>query len=325
MEHPVDQRDFAPDSITVQHADPPFDLPNARGADLILRSTDNVNFYVSSALISFSCPKFHEVIANNSTSNKDQGSHDVLKCPVIEVQASMTALYYILHFVYPVGATPLPDKSIDGIKARAEAALQSDPYRVLVLARKHGWEDLERRAVLETFGRPTDDIPLFPELAVLTGIDFRRILKHRAACSRNLALASPWDSSTAIGISSLVSPKATRPGFVRKASHKTKDAQQCTTTMDLSNRYSSVSVPSWFKDYRSNVMELLERFPHPQTLDSAEAKKLIQKMLAVILETCPTCTLSIVSIQDDINSWLDHLKDEVEQLISKVEVAEGVD
>ncbi|PPQ64229.1 hypothetical protein CVT24_008605 [Panaeolus cyanescens] len=343
--HQADQKD--PDvqtlvSTTVHTADPPFHS-TARGADAILRSTDNVDFYVSSAFIAFSCPDFHdEMVDLVSRGNKS--------FPIIEIEASSTAVRFILRFMYPASGSPPPDKvsdikvasevvqfsnrygfqePIDAIKVQWNDVVQADPYRALVQAHVFGWNDMKIRAITETFRLRPDQIPFFSELSLLNGLDFREIVKRRATCCQAL---SAWGESSGNGLQDI------DLSIKRTGSHLRDDSVpnvSCTTlkisrlAIDINigrqsdrpqpmrRKATTAIIPTWFQDHQSSVMELLQKFPHPQTLESAEVNALTEEATATIIKTCKTCTSMIVSIQEGIRQWHSHVKDQVAQIVSQ--------
>lgn len=104
-------------SETPPYASPPFD--NSR-ADLILRSSDTVDFRVSSFILAMSSDIFSAMLEAC-----EAGSGDVRDgCPIVQLQENSEALDYLLRVIYPRKAPAFDD--ISKIPPVLHAALKYD-------------------------------------------------------------------------------------------------------------------------------------------------------------------------------------------------------
>ncbi|KAJ8590986.1 hypothetical protein M405DRAFT_765634 [Rhizopogon salebrosus TDB-379] len=173
-------------------AQAPFDNHDC---DIILRSTDGVNFHVFKLILSLVSPVFKDMFTLPQT---DLQSH----VPVIPVAESSTTLRSLLLLCYPA-ATPTFNK-LDDVKAVMEAArkydmeaslsragdlamaqfLPTNSLELYALSCRFGWQHHAQTAAARTLeikdlGRPSS---VFTGLRDITGFDYHRLLVYHYEC-----------------------------------------------------------------------------------------------------------------------------------------------
>jgi hypothetical protein len=186
-------------------ASAPFDS-NAADANVILRSSDNVDFRVVKAFLSYSSPIFRDMF---SLPRQDEdGSVDDLRdgLPIVLLTEHSDVVYRLLQFCYPACAMiemakwdslqvilallePSHKYGMDGVERRAREALISsrfvdaEPLRVFALAIHHKLEPEAKVAAAKTLALPLLGRAYIPELELITGGDYLRLEEYRRACA----------------------------------------------------------------------------------------------------------------------------------------------
>jgi hypothetical protein len=150
---------------------PPFHIPNVN-CDLILRSSDNVNFHVLKVFLAIASPTFrYDVTPTHSTVSSPNVRG------IVQVEISSTVLNTLLTLCYPVPITGIADRldTLDHIKEVLEAAqryqmeaviqvcgralveahaLEVEPLRAYLIASRHGLAQATRIAARHTLSFP---------------------------------------------------------------------------------------------------------------------------------------------------------------------------
>ncbi|KAF7378362.1 hypothetical protein MSAN_00262500 [Mycena sanguinolenta] len=198
---------------------PAFPFVNTPGqTDIILRTSDGVDFYVQLAILSPVSPVFGTMFTLPQAEDSSQ------IYPVIDVQEASPALDRALRFFYP--CTQLTADSLDeltevieiliskydmqwlipSVKKHLERYVTSDPITVYAYAYVHGWEDLGRAAAKETLKLPLRTPgENTPEVLRLIPADaYHKLLRYHYCCgvaARTTTADLGWiswpDSSTA--------------------------------------------------------------------------------------------------------------------------------
>ncbi|KAJ6531173.1 hypothetical protein B0H19DRAFT_855010, partial [Mycena capillaripes] len=164
--------------------------------DVILRSSDGVDFRVHRIVLSLASPVF----ASMFTLPQPGSEPDV---PSIPMPESAITLDSMLRFWYP-GAEPAPAKTFDELKDvleiliskydvqsvahTAQAYLQkyreTHPVAVYSIACNYGWEDLARDAAWDSLKLPLRvfDYDAPSELNNITGRAYHRLLQYHHLC-----------------------------------------------------------------------------------------------------------------------------------------------
>jgi hypothetical protein len=190
-----------------RNADSPFD-PASHTPDVILRSSDNVDFYVMKTFLAFSSP---EVFAPMFTLPQTQ--HDIPSpsgLHIVPVAEDSKALRILLLYCYPLElqdeandvsdiaravsaarkyAMDFAGKRIEKVfLSKAQSLLDENPLQIYALACRYGFEELGRAAVRRTLEIPASHLSPAPELKHITGMDMYQLAQCRYRC-----VAAIWD------------------------------------------------------------------------------------------------------------------------------------
>jgi hypothetical protein len=181
----------------VTDADPPFDVQHA---DIILRSTDNVDFKTFKCLLSFASPFFEAMFSLPQHSSNDEIKDGL---PVVQVPECSEALRTLLLFCHPGCAPVLPDLrqfptilgpaikyDMQGVVARIRSMLiapqfiEKEPLRVFAIATRFNLDD---EAILAA--KQTLNFPFFPrkyelELEDITAGALHRLQTYHYRCGK---------------------------------------------------------------------------------------------------------------------------------------------
>jgi hypothetical protein len=171
-----------------------FDAPDA---DIILRSSDNVDFRVHRCVLATASPFFRDMFTLPQP--KAETSSDATPIPVIPVSEPHQTLDSLLRFIYPV-ADPLV-ATLDDINPILAAAskydfvsvvstmrkllvaprfLESSPTRVFAIASRYELEPEAQIASRYTLNINVLDCPLSDDLKHITAHSYHRLLElHR--------------------------------------------------------------------------------------------------------------------------------------------------
>ncbi|KAF7966150.1 hypothetical protein HWV62_39930 [Athelia sp. TMB] len=187
------------DTAPVTEAGAPF---NHAGADVILRSSDSVDFRVFKIFLSFGSPFFEDMFSLPQSAGDSSETRDGL--PVALMPETAKILRMLLAMCYPMGATDQPalDKleevdmllnaaikyGLEGVEKRAREALVAPPclrgneIRVFAIACRHKMDAEARSAARATLERPILEMDSGPELEQLSGAKVFALLKYHKAC-----------------------------------------------------------------------------------------------------------------------------------------------
>jgi hypothetical protein len=204
-------RGEAPPAIT--DAPPPFDGSSPWGADVILRSSDNVDFRVLKAPLAHSSPVFRDMFTlprGHQLGQEGRSTVDEMRdgLPIVALPESGTVLYRLLHVCYrDCAATetaaskmdtledvfevlkPATKYEMDAVERRvreeltAPRFLEAEPLRVFALAMLHGLEGEARAAAVMSLRMPLRVNLYVPELESLTAGDMLRLQEYHAQCA----------------------------------------------------------------------------------------------------------------------------------------------
>ncbi|KAF7968706.1 hypothetical protein HWV62_29666 [Athelia sp. TMB] len=195
QEHIADIADTPP----VTDAGAPFDHA---AADVILRSSDNVDFRVFKLFLSFGSPFFEDLFSLPQSASGGSETRDGL--PVVPVSETANILQMLLAMCYPMGAVdqPVLDKleevdllldaaikyGIERVEKKVRGALVAPPclrgneVRVFAIACRHKLEVEAKVAARASLEQPIMEMESGPELKLLSADIFFRLLKYHQAC-----------------------------------------------------------------------------------------------------------------------------------------------
>ncbi|KAM6497225.1 hypothetical protein JOM56_007698 [Amanita muscaria] len=173
-------------------------------ADLVLRSSDDADFYVVGAFLRYVSPTFRTMFALNTgqavEDNEKRDGH-----PVVSVAEDSNTLRLLLESIYPTAEErPLYDVGLfwkaakasqkycmniieDKLRKRifASGLTKINPLSVYAVATDLGWDDVAIAAARQTLPTPLESLPYADELKGITGVGFYRFLEYRFRCSKS--------------------------------------------------------------------------------------------------------------------------------------------
>lgn len=194
-------------AFVVRDAGPPFD---SSSADLILRSSDNVDHRVHKIILSLASSVFASMFSLPTPPPSDPRElKDDL--PIVRVSEKHCELALLLRFIYPYGSPHLTDLStiltvsdvaekyaMDGLQetfrwAALECAAQA-PVAAYAFGRQHNFGDLVVSAAQLSLKTSIIEIPHSPELKRISGSELQELIAyHRVAKLRPVSWRSrPW-------------------------------------------------------------------------------------------------------------------------------------
>lgn len=207
-------------SATVTPASPPFDDPDA---DVILRTSDNIDFHVYKVILSYASQFFKTMFTLPSPSGRasdtgdtksgaektaqTQNSSDTLgtQPPVIDVQEKSDVIRLILECCYPIDRPPLHDVQLASqvLEACEKYEFESveryvrpifktfaveEPLRLYALSCRNSWkEDAELAAKMLL--KQQFPFVYVRELSVLSADMYHRLIEYHRACGAAAASA----------------------------------------------------------------------------------------------------------------------------------------
>ncbi|KAK2463539.1 hypothetical protein APHAL10511_004290 [Amanita phalloides] len=170
-------------------------------ADVILRSSDKIDYYVVGAFLYYVSPTFRDMFALNRGPAIDENEKKD-ELPIIDVAEDSETLYNLLEFIYPRVEEPqfndlhmfrkvsqaAQKYFMTVVEAKlkkqiiASPLLKDEPFRTYVIATDLGWEAIALMAARNTLCMPLQLLPFVNELESITGAEFYRYLEYRYRC-----------------------------------------------------------------------------------------------------------------------------------------------
>ena len=277
---------------TTRNAGPPFhDI--WPGLTVILRSSDNVDFFVLKPVLAtvsvvfkdmFELPDAAPEVPPLGGNNQAQG------LPLIELTEDSSTLHIVLRLCYPVENPDL--SNIEDIRRFLEARRKymieafdetikdalfrvavSRPFPVFALASRYGLGDVVNEAAKRMLSLPLTDLSDKSAQKDITGPQYHRLLQYRRECIRR-ATAEPqlmWFNS----LSSSFPPAPTTSSSCRAQFH----------FYFVSAHPRSLWVPHWWTSYLRKALLLLEDRPRGSTVTSTELLERFNEEMGF----CPDC------------------------------------
>ncbi|PFH50231.1 hypothetical protein AMATHDRAFT_145597 [Amanita thiersii Skay4041] len=176
----------------------PFDS-SAKKADIILRSSDSIDFFVLEPLLRIVSPVFEDMCSANQESN-DRITVES-KLPVMQVDESSGTLYHLLLLIYPYEKLLIQDGDLFLNVAAAvrkyqmfdveknligqligSPLLSNEPLRVYAKAISLGWKETAGLAAKATLSQDLQGMTYVEELEHITGMDLHHLIEYRFRC-----------------------------------------------------------------------------------------------------------------------------------------------
>jgi len=262
---------------TTRDAGPPFhDI--WPGLTVILRSADNVDFFVLKPVLAKVSLVFKDMFELPYTAPDVpplEGDNQRHGLPLVELTENSSTLHTILRLCYPVENPDLSNLEdirrflearrkymIEAFEATIKDALfrvaESRPFSVFALASRYGLGDVANEAAKQLLSLPLKALSDKSALNDITGPQYHRLLQYRRECIRR-AITEPqlmWFNS----LSSSFPPAPTTPSSCRAQFH----------FYFVSAPPRSLWVPHWWTSYLHKALRLLEDRPRGSTVTSTE-------------------------------------------------------
>ncbi|KAK0500988.1 hypothetical protein EDD18DRAFT_786290 [Armillaria luteobubalina] len=205
-------------------ADAPFNDP-ADNVDLVIRTADNVDFFVLGALLSLQSPSsfFGHALKDSQHTEERDGR------PVLDVKEDSQTFRDILRFCYPYVAPKIESaKQIQEMgmaldkycmdhamerfvqAVRASPVIIEEPLRVFAVAVANGWKEIGEAAARNTLAMPLNQAILdVEELNIITARHLYRLQNYHAQCGKAAQIPAgtggsfPWLSGKTSGLTFL--------------------------------------------------------------------------------------------------------------------------
>ncbi|EIN03887.1 hypothetical protein PUNSTDRAFT_109039 [Punctularia strigosozonata HHB-11173 SS5] len=302
--------------LEIVDADHPFNKPSA---DLILRTSDHVDFHVHKFILSEASPVFETMFSLpqpgepcSSPSNRGQRSAEPIQDhkdgrPVVAVPEDVRTLDLLLRIIYPYENPDLDD--LDWITPTLSAAIKYDmagavkllsqqlsghattsPLRVYACAVRHGMEGRAREAAVGCLRFTLLDLDVVPELADISAVAHHRLVRFILRCQKEMATLTTDLTWIPVGcpvVGEFPSHK-TLIWWYAKLNPPWTRCLFCHRQMDIitDNSRKHHNVCKWWMSFLDSVQAQLLKRPFGATiLEGAFLEKPIQSMS----DSCRTC------------------------------------
>jgi len=310
------EEDDQPQTVDIIVAEPPFN-DASEDADLILRSSNNVHFYVNKTILAIVSPVFKDMISNpNQAPLSAQEFVDHRPC--VPSQDDSRELYQLLSWCDPRGLPSmsleamqivlrLADKyGMDAVIRRIENVLESmddlvksDCIRVYALSIQYHFLDLIQKTARFSLSIPVHQFPTVPEFDNVTGGAVQKLYAFHLACSQAAAgyiqtgewINEQYLQAFCVGIPQLCQPEG-RP-------------------IQFGNRH--LELKKWFATYIINIQSLV--FERPVAAVVLDPNSYNDALIA--MASCVGCrhqvgTFTFFSLISQIAQGVDEATKEVE-------------
>jgi len=293
-----------------RHAIAPFDNPEA---DLILRSSDHVEFRVWRCIMREASPIFKDMLSLPQSDNDPP----LATPPVVDMTEDSTTLRSLLQFCYPIKPPSLSaldqitnvleaahKYSIDPLKEFAQEALEhhinQQPLRVYALACRYRVENIARGAAKCTLGTKLDT-EYCSELEEISGGDVLRLITYREKCS---------DAVATILLTAVPMPwlKRYESAIFYKCSNEKCARGVKYTIFDYQGKVQGPR--SWFSSYLDGLANQLRLKPTRETV--------IARDIGTPLGQAAKCHFCRTRAYTDLLQFRDSLADEIDKRVSEV-------
>jgi hypothetical protein len=182
---------------------PPFDISKS-DLDVVLRSSDGVNFHVLKLFLSLASPFFKDMFTLPQPTDPTTATTNT-PLPVIPVSETSTTLQRLLMFCYPLWSVSPSFDTLNDVQAVLEAAnkydmdgvlkragqalstpkfLQTEPLRVFAIACRYRLENETRIAARSSLRVSVSSRSYMPELEHISAGALQHLLDYHFACGR---------------------------------------------------------------------------------------------------------------------------------------------
>ncbi|THH14651.1 hypothetical protein EW146_g5703 [Bondarzewia mesenterica] len=306
---------------TIRDAGPPFD---AADADIILRTSDLVDFRVHTSILSISSQVFKDMLSMPLPPNGESADSSEKKdgLPIVFVTEDEHGVDLLLRILYPRGKQSLSNLSdinsllesldkyqVDGypqiLLSALSSAAQTEPVMAYVLARRHNLPRVANAAAMEVLKMSLTSVVTglnaSKGLEHITGRSCVRLLKYHVDCCEaavTVCQTLKWISKPDI------------PGALNAGGRAITLPCSCLSQEFPSLRLHHDYVPLWVVDYIGRCQAIVCSTPHWDTV--LDPKLFIPSAIAA--GKCSRCTPLVEKLPDFAKAFANQLK----SVISKV-------
>ena len=177
-------------------------------SDLILRSSDSIDFFVIGPMLRRISPVFDGMFPLNDNEIQDGR-------PVILLQEGSEVVLPLLKLVYheideldtkvwqsyrDIVLTVRKYRMISierklEKQVTASSLILDEPLRIFILATALGWKEVQKSAALNTLSQPLSAMTYISDLSLVTGADLYRLIRFRFRCGDEACKALDADES----------------------------------------------------------------------------------------------------------------------------------
>ncbi|KAH7922628.1 hypothetical protein BV22DRAFT_1131284 [Leucogyrophana mollusca] len=316
------------DKIISRH---PFNSPSA---DVIIRSSDNIDIRAVKAFLSFASPVFEGMFGIPQPATV--GESDMVDgLPVVTLTEPAETLIKVLRLCYPAYTGAEFPQSVNGWEEVVEAVhkyqmdhvlaslmtakslmciMRSDPLRVFAVAVRLQIAGVARQAAQKTLGVVVTKCPCFRLLEVMAGANFRHLSEYHLECgdTASRVASSWWDKWSSVNRTvwrgcpqCLEGSDTCGEPFVPRTVYLGKKSRRETKVIGL-----------WWCKYLEEVSTALKEKPTTGTAKSAD-------LMAKALERAQGCESCREEASSDLAKFVEELAGEVDRAVSKAS-ASGV-
>ncbi|PCH36284.1 hypothetical protein WOLCODRAFT_28445 [Wolfiporia cocos MD-104 SS10] len=273
---------------------------NKSTADIILRSSDLVDFRVRRAILAEVSPVFDTMstLPQPTRGGRITVTRDGL--PVIALEESSETLETILRFCYPL----LPQPTIHGVErlysvtkavkkyamdevlplvhTQLHSIAEEEPLRVYVFAIREGWEAEARLAARSSLSRDVHDLAWVPELKEISASAYHHLLDfHHRCCIAAKDVTTEYDRW-------ITDSKVW--GWFTIVNHDCHDCEKQYTRLwrEVTRPRVKVGASQWWIDHMSRIADIMGTTPSMKKLLDQE----IVDQTLVEASACSECRKS---------------------------------
>ncbi|KAJ7150546.1 hypothetical protein C8R43DRAFT_1236240 [Mycena crocata] len=284
-----------PFSPTSDEMDPP---------DLIIRSSDLVDFHVHKAILVFGSVFFKHMFSFPAPAGDSRERNDMRDGKIIVVlPENSKTVHHLLILCYPRFASNQTVVDLDGIDAAYESAgkyqipggqqrlrqlledprlLSREPHRVFTIACHHGLEEITKLAAMETLKSPVNPWPVFmlvpPEFKLISAHQFWQLQQFYNQCT----------DTVYNNLVEFLFPQAVKNGvWSYEDTWWDPDGHGIGCGPEVTENQHSVYQAGWFREHIHQLREVARRCPDPQLLQNTMAE--VTGPALISLSKCPQC------------------------------------
>lgn len=306
--------DHRNEALAPAYASHPFDSPQA---DVIIRSSDNVDFRVIKLFLSFASPFFRDMFALPQMPEGENSNEMSDGLPLITVTETSKTLESLFLLCYPVTTVDPPvlelledvhalldaatKYSVEGVERRvkqwlvAPRFLCTDPVRVFAIACRYKLQEEAIAAAKASFRQPLLRRPYGAELELITGGQLYQLLHYHERCmaaAKTVAADFIW---------------------IERTNACWFDCGNCSKGKHI-KRIGNNRMPKYCTNWWLSYTEEVTGSFADQTLEETKETKLLE----AALYQASQCTYCCPRVLTELREYRDTLMSRIETVVSEV-------